>query len=117
MRVIKSVKFAVAGLQIFFTTENNGRIQGVIALAVIIAGFFFSITRADWIIILGCIALVLCLEMVNSAIEKLCNRITTDIDPAIKAIKDISAGAVLLASIISAAIGVIVFYPYVVLEF
>ena len=50
--------------------------------------------------------------MVNSAIEKVCNLITTEYNPAIKTIKDIAAGAVLFAAVVTAIIGAIIFVPY-----
>lgn len=108
-----NVSYAVAGIRSFFSTEQNGRAQGVIALLVIGAAFFFGITLVEWALVLGCIALVICLEMVNSAIEKVCNLITTEYNPSIKTIKDIAAGAVLLAAIITAVVGTIIFLPHV----
>jgi undecaprenol kinase/diacylglycerol kinase (ATP) len=110
---LDNVRYAAAGVRSFFSTEKNGRAQGVIALIVIAAGFFFGITAVEWVLVLGCIALVLCLEMVNSAIEKVCNLITTEYNPAVKTIKDIVAGAVLLAAIISVVAGLIIFLPYI----
>src|ERR1044071_6061821 len=108
-----NVKYASAGIRSFFSTEKNGRAQGIIALIVIGFSFFFGITPVEWVLVLGCIALVLCLEMVNSAIEKVCNRMTTDYNPAVKTIKDIAAGSVLFAAIITAVAGTIIFLPYV----
>ena len=113
MRFIANVKWAVAGIRAFFSSEKNGRIQGVIAVVVVILGFCFRLSPTEWVAILGCIASVLCLEMINSAIEKVCNLITAKYHPAVKTIKDMSAGAVLLASFISAIIGAIIFLPYI----
>jgi diacylglycerol kinase len=50
--------------------------------------------------------------MINTAIEQVCNRITTDQDEAIKAIKDISAGFVLICAFFSIILGAIIFSPY-----
>lgn len=105
--------FAMEGIKAFFRTERNGRIQGIIAVIVVALGLFFGISPQEWIWVLGCIAMVITLEMMNSAIEKICNFITTDYAPAIKTIKDIAAGAVLFASIIAAIIGSIIFLPYI----
>lgn len=65
----------------------------------------------EWIVLLGCIATVLAFEMINSAIEKLCNLVHPAYHPAVKVIKDISAGAVLWVSVFSGVIGVIIFLP------
>jgi diacylglycerol kinase len=110
---IKNVIVAQEGIRSFFKTERNGRIQGIIALIIIVLGFVFNIRLHEWIWVLGCIVMVISLEMINSAIEKVCNLITTEYSPAIKTIKDIAAGAVLFSSIIAAIIGGIIFLPYV----
>jgi diacylglycerol kinase len=114
MRDKLGFRFAFKGLRLFFSSERNGRIQGIIALLVIGAGFFFSVSPLEWLAVLLCIAAVLCLEMVNSAIEKVCNLISMEYHPEIKIIKDISAAAVLLASIVSAICAAIIFIPYII---
>jgi len=65
----------------------------------------------EWIVVLLCICAVLGLEMINSALEHLCNLVQRDYHPLVKKIKDVSAGAVLIASIISVVIGFIIFIP------
>jgi diacylglycerol kinase len=62
-------------------------------------------------VLLGCIASVLSFEMINSAIEKICNLVHPTYHPAIKTIKDMAAGAVLFVSVISSIIGAIIFLP------
>ena len=69
----KAFGFAFSGLGAAFKSEINLQLQLFIAVMVIAAGFFFSISNQEWIVILFCIALVLALEMFNSAIEKLCD--------------------------------------------
>ena len=109
---LDNVRYASAGIRSFFTTEKNGRIQGLVAIITITSGFAFGITTLEWMLVLGCIVLVISLEMVNSAIEKVCNLITTEYNPAIKTIKDIAAGAVVFAAVVTAIIGAIIFVPY-----
>ncbi|RYZ49663.1 MAG: diacylglycerol kinase family protein, partial [Sphingobacteriales bacterium] len=77
------------------------------------AGLLFRLTRIEWACILFCIAMVIAMEMMNSAIEKTCNYMTREISPQIKVIKDISAGAVLICAIVSAIIGMLIFIPYI----
>ncbi|MBA3829124.1 MAG: diacylglycerol kinase family protein [Taibaiella sp.] len=109
---IKNVQFASHGIRVFFKTEKNGKIQGIIAVLVIISGIFLKISRTEWLFILGFIAMIISLEMLNSAIEKICNMISAEYHPQIKIIKDISAAAVLFAAVIAAVAGLIIFIPY-----
>jgi diacylglycerol kinase len=97
----------------FFRTEANGRIQAVIAAMVVVAGFFFGVSAQEWLWILLCIGLVTGLEMVNTAIETLANRLHPERHPDIKIVKDVAAGAVLWAAVISVIIGAVIFLPKV----
>ncbi|RFM28844.1 diacylglycerol kinase family protein [Deminuibacter soli] len=112
-----NVRHALDGIKVFLATEKNGKIQTVIALLVVAAGCWFHISAAEWCLVLFCMGLVISMEMVNTAIEKLCNHVTPIQHPSIKTIKDISAGAVLFAAIIAAITGSIIFYKYVIALF
>lgn len=111
---IKSANFAIAGIKQFFKSEKNGKIQAVMAAAVFLAGLLFSISIIEWLIFILFTALVLSLEMFNSALEKLCDKVNPEIDPQIKVIKDMSAGAVLWTSILAAVSGLCIFIPKII---
>src|ERR1051325_6413143 len=102
---LRSLRFAFNGVYLFFRRERNGQIQGVIAILAIIAGVVFGISRLEWIGLLLCSGLVISLEMLNSAVERICNMYTTEYHPAIKIIKDVAAAAVLWSAILSFVIG------------
>ncbi|MEP6466443.1 MAG: diacylglycerol kinase family protein [Parafilimonas sp.] len=102
---------AFNGIQYFFKTERNGKIQASVAVLVVLAGFYVKLSSFEWIITLMCIGAVLSLEMLNSAVEQLCNMVHSEYHPIIKIIKDVAAGAVLAVSIISSIIGLIIFIP------
>lgn len=102
---------ALNGLSLFFRKERNGKIQAAVTVIILITGFLFNISAIEWILVLICICLVLALEIMNSALEHLCNLVHKEYHPSIKIIKDIAAGAVLFASIISVIIALIIFLP------
>jgi len=95
----------------FFRTETNGRIQAVVAILVVAAGFFFGISVQEWLWVLLCIGLVTGLEMVNTAIETLANHLHPERHSEIGIVKDVAAGAVLWASVVSVIIGSVIFLP------
>ena len=111
---IKSAGFAFHGIKQFFTSERNGRIQAVIAVLVILAGILFPISMIEWLIVILFIALVLSMEMLNSALEKLSDKVNPDFDPEIKVIKDMAAGAVLWSSILALISGICIFIPKII---
>jgi len=110
----RSVEFALQGVKQFFSRDRNGKIQTIIGITAIILGCTVSLSSVQWLLVLFCIGLVISLEMINSAIEKYCDLVTTDFHPGIKVIKDVAAGAVLIASLMSLVIGLIIFIPALV---
>lgn len=111
MKWIKPFGYAWHGIRYCFRTQRNFRIHLLALLVVVILGSIVKLSAIEWLFIIGCSMLVLALEMVNTAIEYLCDTITRDIHPAIKTIKDIAAAAVLIAVIGSIVSGVIIFFP------
>jgi diacylglycerol kinase (ATP) len=112
-KFIKSFTNALRGIVFLFNSQVNARIELVIAVIVIIAGFLFRISKTDWIALLLCIALVLSLEGINTAIEIFADKLHPNFDKKIGIVKDIAAGAVLIASVVAAIIGCIIFVPLV----
>jgi diacylglycerol kinase len=111
---LRSVRFALSGTYLFFREERNGQVQGVIAASAIAAGAFFGIGCAEWLVLLLCIGLVIGLEMLNSAVERVCDMYSTQFHPAIKTIKDVAAAAVLWSALMASLAGLIIFTPHVV---
>jgi diacylglycerol kinase len=110
-RFLRSFVNGFAGLAQTFRSEQNLRIHVAIAVLVIAAGFFFGLTATEWIAITFCIGLVISAECMNSALERLADRVSLERHPLIKQAKDASAAAVLVLAIMSATVGVIVFLP------
>ena len=105
------VGYALAGWRAFFRNDDNGKIQLAIALFVVGAGFQYNLSRLEWVAILVCIGAVPALEMVNHAIEKLCDLVHPGQHATVKLVKDIAAGAVLWAAVIAAITGILIFWP------
>lgn len=113
-KAIRSFGYAREGLVICIWRERNFRIQLICACMAIAAGIWLRLPTIEWCILLFCIALVLSLEMINTAIEHLCNIIQKEYDDRIRIIKDISAGAVLISALIAFVCGAIIFIPKII---
>ena len=109
---LKSFIYAIHGLLLGIADQRNLKVQLGVAVVVVGAGFYLSITYMEWCVILLCIAMVIGLELVNTALENLVDLVTLERNPLAGKIKDIAAGAVLLVSILSLIIGVIIFRKY-----
>ncbi len=115
MKLIRSFVYALNGLKICFVTQSNFRIHTFLAIVAVIFGIAFQISAIEWIAISFCIVFVITMEMLNTAIEKLCDVVHPDVHPGIKKAKDIAAGAVLIAAIFSLITGGIIFLPKMIM--
>lgn len=80
-------------------------------ICVTAAGFFFDISATEWCICLILFGLILGLELVNTAVEAVVDLVIEEKKPLAKLAKDTAAGAVLIAAIMAAFAGVIIFLP------
>lgn len=108
---IKSVGFAVRGALLLIRTEASIKVQVGITVLVTIAGFYYNLSATEWILQIFAIGLVMGIEGMNTAVEKIADYIQPEFDKKIGFIKDISAGAVMLVSIAASIIGVIIYFP------
>lgn len=109
---VLSFRYAFEGLLAAFKEEPNLKIHLGFGLIVIITGFWFQISKLDWIIIIAMIGLVISVELTNTAIEAVVDYLIKEQHPGAKIAKDISAAAVLVSAITAATVGVIIFLPY-----
>lgn len=83
------------------------------ALLAIIFGWLCQIASTEWVLVLLCIGSVMALELINTAIEKLCDVVQPSFHPVIGQIKDLCAAAVLVMAIISFITGCLIFGPHI----
>ena len=110
-RLFRSFGYAWQGIKDVFASEPNMKIHVAVALLVIIFGFIFSISATEWIAVVICIGLVFSAEMFNTAFETLVDKVSPGRDPLAGKTKDVAAGAIFLAAIISVVVGIIIFLP------
>ncbi|MBA3925236.1 diacylglycerol kinase family protein [Listeria sp. FSL L7-1582] len=110
-RFRKSFIHAVTGVKTAILEERHMRVHITAGMIVIICGVFFKVTKIEWLFLIFSIFNVLTFEMINTAIERAVDVATEDFHPYAKKAKDVAAGAVLLASICSAVIGLFIFIP------
>lgn len=113
----KSFTHAVRGIAIFIKSTHNLWVHFCITLGVIFFGFYFCISKIEWIEIIFAIGFVLVAEAFNTAIEVDIDLTSPEYHPYARDTKDIAAGAVLIASVVSAIIGLIIFLPKIFILF
>ncbi|MCR5770222.1 MAG: diacylglycerol kinase family protein [Butyrivibrio sp.] len=107
----KSFGYAFEGIFNTIKDERNIKIHLVVTVLVIIFGFILNISLSEWFVCILLFAIIIPLELVNTAIEAVVDMTSKGYDPLAKKAKDAAAGAVLVAAILSAVIGGIIFFP------
>lgn len=108
---LRSFRYAFRGIGYLVSGEHNAWIHCFAALAVLVCGFVFKLSAGEWIAVVFAIGFVFAMEAVNSALEALCDFVSPERREIIGRVKDLAAGAVLIAAISAAVIGGIVFIP------
>ncbi|MCH8902624.1 MAG: diacylglycerol kinase family protein [Bacteroidetes bacterium] len=108
-KFLRSVVYAARGVRMAIAGELSLRIHLVVTILTIITGFLLKLDVLEWCLIIIAMGLVWFTELINTAVETLCDMVSPDIHPMIGKTKDIAAGAVLIASITSSLIGLLVF--------
>lgn len=107
----KSFGYAFEGIFTGIRGERNMKIHCFAAVCVVVAGVLFHISVTEWCICLVLFGLILSLELVNTAIEAVVDLVTEDKKPLAKLAKDTAAGAVLIAAVMAAMAGLLIFVP------
>jgi diacylglycerol kinase len=106
-----SFGFAWQGLKALFLTEHNAWIHAGLTIVVIALSFLLQVSRTEAAILILTMALVWATEILNTALEKMADFISTEKHPQIGLVKDLAAAAVLVAAVAALLIGTLIFLP------
>ncbi len=110
----ESFSYAWCGVRYLFRTQRNARIHLVAAVAAVAAGVLLGLSVSEMAVILVVIGVVFVAEMFNTALEAVIDLATEEWSPLAKAAKDVSAAAVLVAAVVAAVVGLLIFGPHLV---
>ena len=108
---LKSMTYAFNGAIKLIRTEHSIMVQFSLGILMTIAGFYFHISQTEWLFQILAIGLVMSVEGLNTAVEKIADFIHPDYHQRIGFIKDIAAGAVFFAAMTAIAIGLMIYIP------
>ena len=107
----RSFKHAIRGLGLLLRSQHNAWIHVGLTVLVLMAGWYVALSPGEWCWIASAIVAVWVAEGFNTAIEFLADAVTEEAHPLVRNAKDVAAGAVLIAAMGAAAIGLLVFGP------
>lgn len=112
VKLFHSFMYASRGIINLLKSEQNARIHLVYAIVVATLAYMFAISRIEAIILFFAVTLVIAMEVINTAMEKLMDIVKPESCKSVEFIKDSMAGAVLIASIIALVVTIMIFLPY-----
>lgn len=110
---IRGGGYAIKGAWLLLKHEQSIQVQFALAIIMCITGYFFEITKTEWMFQFVAIGLVMTAEGLNSGLEAMADFVHPDFHSKIGHIKDIAAGAVFIAAIIAVIIGAFIYFPYI----
>ena len=110
-RFTKALRYALEGLGYALRTQPNMRFHLFATVLVIVASGVLLRTSFEWAAIFLAIGLVWVAELINTSIEAMVDLLSPEIQERAKVAKDVAAGAVLAATFVAIAVGVVVFVP------
>ncbi|OYU85044.1 MAG: diacylglycerol kinase [Flavobacterium sp. BFFFF2] len=108
----KSIGFALKGAWQLMSTEHSVMVQSTLGLVLVAAGFYLNISRVEWMMQCFAFGLVLSVEGLNTAVEKLADFVHPGYHEKIGFIKDIAAGAVFFAALTALTVIALIYLPY-----
>ncbi len=108
---LKSFIYAFKGIFYVFRSQKNAQVHAIAIPVIAIWGYYLGLARWEWCAICLCMALVLSLEAINTAIESIIDLVSPEYHELAGRAKDVAAGAVLLAVIFCGIVWGIIFLP------
>ena len=110
IRFLRGVRHALAGLGHAVRCERNFQIELALGLGAVLLAWWLGISRIEWLAVVICCGLVLSAELFNTAL-RLADTAGPGCSEPVRVVKDVAAGAVLLAAMASLVVGAMVFLP------
>lgn len=111
LRFFKGFLYAARGLRHTVVTQLNFRVHLLAMLLVFLAGWYFQVSRMEWVAIVICVFAVFAAELANTAIEALVDLVSPTFNPKAGLAKDIAAGMVLVTAVMAVIVALIIFVP------
>jgi diacylglycerol kinase (ATP) len=109
---LQSFRYAGRGILLTLRSQHNAWIHAAATVMVLAGGLTLGLSRLEWCAVVLACAAVWTAEALNTALELLADATTQEMHPRVGQAKDAAAGAVLLAAIGAAVVGLLVFGPH-----
>lgn len=115
--LLRSFRYALAGVAYMLRTQRNARIESAFGLAAVALGYLLGLTTVEWAVLVLTVALVIALEWLNTSLELAVTLASPETHPLAKAAKDVAAAGVLVGAVAAVCVGLLLFGPRIVFRF
>ncbi|CCY27509.1 MAG: diacylglycerol kinase family protein [Acholeplasma sp.] len=110
-RFLKSFKYSLDGLKYAYKNEQSMLVHLIVTIIAITLGILFKISNFEWIITIFLLSVTASLELLNTAIEAVCDMVTHEYNKLAKVAKDTASASVFFTSMLGAVSGLIIYVP------
>lgn len=111
---LNKCKYSLQGLSYSFKNESSFVLVSITASLIIIMGICFDIAFIEWVISFGSLALIMIIELINTAIEATVDMVTQEYNEYAKIAKDCGSAATGIMSVLATIVNLIIFIPYII---
>ena len=111
---LNKCKYTLQGLEYCFKNESSFLLVAIFCCIIIILGIYFDISFLEWVISFGSFALIMIIELINTAIEATVDMFTSEYNEYAKIAKDCGSAATGLMSVLATIVNLIIFVPYII---
>ena len=115
--IMNVIKYSLNGIKVYIQDGKSFIIYSFCAFLEVLFGFIFQISGLEWILVICMLCVILSVEVLNTAIENVCDALTKEYNPYIKAAKDCGSGATFIMFIVMCFLNIIIFVPKIMLLF
>ena len=115
--VVQTIKNSLNGIRCYAKDGKSIILYMICAVVEILMGFLYHINGLEWILIICILGITLSVELLNTAIEAVCDLVTHDYNPMIKIAEDCGSAATFVIFIVAIILNIIIFYPKVIALF
>ncbi|GLR07962.1 diacylglycerol kinase [Mixta theicola] len=112
IRIIKAFGYSWKGLRAAWQHEAAFRQEAILALLAVVIACWLDVDAITRVLLIGSVSLIIIVEILNSAIEAVVDRIGSEFHPLAGRAKDMGSAAVLLSIILALFVWVTLLWPY-----
>ena len=111
-RIISAFRYSMEGLRTAWRIEHAFRQEALLFAVAVVFAFLLPVMAWERLVLIGVFVLVLIVELLNSAIEAVVDRVSLERNPLSRNAKDFGSAAVLLTLLLAGATWAVILWPY-----